>query len=81
MERTTQDLEPAEELDVNRLVVGGVPLRVESLEPLGQVSVTTPSGCVVTLLHAASVECRCPAGHATYLFGERDGHLVGARTR
>ena len=79
MERRTQDLEPAEEYGVNRLVVGGVALKVESFEPLGQVSVDTPSG-PVTLVHAAAAECRCLAGTAVYVFGECDGHLVGART-
>jgi hypothetical protein len=79
MERKTQDLEPAEEYGVNRLVVGGVALKVESFEPLGQVSVATPSG-PVTLAHAAAARCRGRAGTVTYLFGEHEGHLVGAQT-
>lgn len=79
MERVTQDLEPVDQPDVNRLVVGTQYLKIENLEPLGCVCVETPSG-FVTLDHAASVECRCQLGYATYVFGELGGRLVGARS-
>ena len=79
MALVTQDLEPANQPEVNRLVVGEQALKIEHLEPLGDVPVDTPSGRVV-LHRAASAECRCRAGQAVYLFGESDGHLVGART-
>ncbi len=78
MERVTQNVEPAEQPSVNRLVVGDESLKIESFEPVGSVSVETPSG-FVTLLHAANAECRGRQGWAIYVFGELDGHLVGAR--
>lgn len=78
MERITQELEPADQPGINRLVVGSEALKIESFEPLGCVSVETPSG-FVTLEHAASAECRCRRGYATYLIGEVEGHLFGAR--
>lgn len=74
----TQNLEPADQPEVNRLVVGAESLKIERFEPLGEVAVQTPSGTEV-LRHAATAECRCRAGHAVYLFGEQNGHLVGAR--
>ena len=78
MALVTQDFEPADQPEVNRLVVGETALKIEHLEPLGDVPVDTPSGRV--LLHrAASVACRCAAGQAVYLFGESGGHLVGAQ--
>lgn len=74
----TQNLEPADQPEVNRLVVGAESLKIERFEPLGEVAIQTPSGTEV-LHHAATAECRCRAGHAVYLFGEKNGHLVGAR--
>lgn len=78
MALVTRDFEPANQPDVNRLVVGSQALKIEHLRPLGDVPVDTPSGQVF-LRRAASVACRCRAGQAVYLFGESDGHLVGAR--
>jgi hypothetical protein len=78
MQRLIQRLEPAEQPSVNRLVVGSQHLKVESFEPVGCLSVDTPSGSV-TLDHAARAECRCGHDWATYLFGELGGRLVGAR--
>jgi len=78
MALVTQDFEPADQPELNRLVVGGEALKIEHLNPLGDIPVDTPSGRV--LLHrAASVACRCAAGHAVYLLGESGGYLVGAR--
>lgn len=74
----TQNLEPADQPSVNRLIVGTESMKIEHFEPLGDVAIQTPSGTQV-LRYAATVECRCRAGHAVYLFGEKDGHLVGAR--
>ena len=74
----TQNLEPADQPAVNRLVVGAESLKIEHFEPLGHVAIQTPSGTQV-LRYAATAECRCRAGMAVYLFGEKDGHLVGAR--
>jgi len=74
------ELEPADQPAVNRLVVGGASLKIEHFEPVGDVSVDTPSGRTV-LHHAATAEVRSAAGPAYYLFGELQGHLVGARTR
>ena len=75
------ELEAAEQPEVNRLVVGAQSLRIESLEPLGDVWVTTPSQCSL-LRHAARARVRCRSGHAVYLFGESGpgGSLVGARS-
>lgn len=74
----TQNLEPANQPEANRLVVGAEHLKIEWFEPLGDVAIQTPSG--TQLLHyAATAECRCRAGKAVYLFGEQNGHLVGAR--
>lgn len=74
----TQDLEPADQPSVNRLVVGAESMKIEHFEPLGDVAIQTPTGTQV-LRYAATAECRCRAGRAVYLFGEKDGHLVGAR--
>ena len=78
MERISQNLEPAEQPSVNRLVVGRRSLKIESFEPVGRVSVETPSG-FVTLDHAASAQCRTGQSYATYVFGEIGGRLFGAR--
>ncbi|HEV2370335.1 MAG TPA: hypothetical protein VGR90_10700 [Acidimicrobiales bacterium] len=75
----TQNLQPADQPEVNRLVVGEIALKIEHLEPLGDVSVDTPSGRF-ELRRAASVACRCRSGEAVYLFGETDGGLVGAQS-
>lgn len=74
------ELEPADQPEVNRLVIGSLTLKIEHFVPIGDVRVDTPSGCQV-LHHAATAEVRCAAGRAEYVFGELQGHLVGARTR
>lgn len=78
MELLSGELEPADQPDVNRLVVGSQTLKIESFKPLGEVDLQTPSGSR-RLSHAASAEVRCQGGHAVYLFGEFAGHLMGAR--
>ena len=74
------ELEPADQPEANRLVVGSQSLKIEHFVPLGDVRVQTPSGCQV-LHHAATAEVRCASGRAEYLFGEIQGHLMGGRTR
>lgn len=74
----TQNLEPADQPEVNRLVVGAESLKIEHFEPLGDVAIQTPAGTEV-LHHAATAECRWRGGWAVYLYGEQNGHLVGAR--
>ena len=74
------ELEPADQPEVNRLVVGSQSLKIEDFVPVGDVSVETPSGCQI-LHHAATAVVRCSGGQAEYLFGEIHGHLMGARTR
>lgn len=78
VERVLEKLEPTEQPSLNRLVVGAQSLKIESFEPVGCVSVETPSG-VVTLDHAVRAQCRYECGWATYVFGELRGRLVGAR--
>ena len=56
----TQNLEPADQPSVNRLVVGAEYLKIETFEPLGDVAIRTPSGTQV-LRYAATAECRCRA--------------------
>ncbi|MHB1444477.1 MAG: hypothetical protein ACYCTI_07850 [Acidimicrobiales bacterium] len=73
------ELEPADQPSINRLVVGTESLKIEHFEPVGDVKVDTPSGRTV-LHHAATAEVRAASGQAFYLFGEHQGHLVGART-
>lgn len=75
----TGELEPANQPEVNRLVVGSQTLKIEHMVPVGDVSVETPSGRQI-LHHAATAEVRCASGRAQYLFGEYKGHLMGART-
>ena len=80
MERVREELQPVEQPAVNRLVAGAMALKIERLEPIGDVEVETPSGRV-PLAHAALAEVRGAGGHFTYLFGERRGRLVGAPSR
>jgi hypothetical protein len=74
------ELEPANQPEANRLVVGSQSLKIEHFVPVGDVRVDTPSGRQI-LHHAATAEVRCAGGSAEYLFGEIHGHLMGARTR
>lgn len=78
MARVDHELQPAVELDVNRLVIGGRSLCVESFEPLGDVVVRTPSRSRL-LHHAARAQVRCGSGRAVYVYGEVEGRLLGVR--
>lgn len=77
--RVDRELEPADQPNVNRLVVGSETLRIERFEPVGDLQVRTPAGRR-TLRHAATVAGRGSAGPATYVYGEHRGHLVGVRS-
>jgi len=76
--QVTGSLQPAEQPSVNRLIVGTQSLKIESSQPVGAVSLDTPSGFVI-LERAIIAECRYGRTTATYVVGELAGSLVGAR--
>ncbi|HET9732608.1 MAG TPA: hypothetical protein VFP54_08030 [Acidimicrobiales bacterium] len=77
MTRLDHDLQPAEQPDTNRLVVGDRSLKIEQFEPLGDVMVQTPSG-TCCLHYAATARVLSSSGPAVVLFGEMSGHLLAA---